>query len=100
MTRLTGRLRRGISGCRLALFPLGAVLGACLLPVFGPCGVERAADDVVANARQVLDAAAADEHHRVLLEVVSDARDVGRDLDSRGQPDAGDLPQSRVRLLR
>ena len=42
----------------------------------GARGVERAADDVVANAREVLHAAAADEHDRVLLEVVALARDV------------------------
>jgi hypothetical protein len=36
-------------------------------------GVERATDDVVANAREILDAAAADEHERVLLQVVADA---------------------------
>ena len=33
--------------------------------------VEHAADDVVAHARQVLDAAAADQHDRVLLQVVA-----------------------------
>ena len=62
--------------------------------------VERAADDVIADARQVLDAAAANEHQRVLLQVVADARDVGRDLDPVGQPHARDLAQRRVRLLR
>jgi hypothetical protein len=35
----------------------------------------------------------------VLLQVVADARDVGGDLDPAGQPDTGDLTQSRVRLL-
>src|SRR5207247_9697859 len=53
-----------------------------------------------ADARQVLDAAAADEDDRVLLEVVADARDIGRDLDPGGQPHARDLTQGRVRLLR
>ena len=42
---------------------------------------------------EVLHPAAADEHHRVLLQVVSDARDVGGDLDLAGQPDSGDLAQ-------
>ena len=63
-------------------------------------GVQRAADDVVAHARQVLHAAAADQHHRVLLQVVALAGDVGRDLHAVGQPHARDLAQRRVRLLR
>src|SRR5256886_7493888 len=33
-------------------------------------GVERAADDVVAHARQILHAAAADHHDRVLLQIM------------------------------
>ena len=64
-----------------------------------PFGVELAADDVVADARQVLDAASPDHDDRVLLEVVADAGDVARDLDVVGQPDPGDLPHGRVRLL-
>src|SRR3954454_23139853 len=95
----TGRIwaaaRRGIE-----LLLLDAVLGASLLAVADAGGVERPAHDLVAHARQVLDAAAADEHDRVLLQVVALARDVGGDLDAAGDPDAGDLPQLRVRLLR
>src|ERR1700682_187985 len=84
---------------RLCLFALGAVLGARLLAILGPGRVQGAADDVVADAREVLDAAAADQHHRVLLEVVSDAGDVGRHFDAGGQADARDLAEGRVRLL-
>ena len=36
----------------------------------------------------------------MLLEVVADTGDVGRDLDARGQADTGHLAQGRVRLLR
>src|SRR5205807_9635356 len=82
------------------LLAFGAVFAAPLTAVPGPGGVEGAADHVIADTRQVLDAAAADQHHRVLLEVVPDARDVGGDLHLAGQPDAGDLAQRRVRLLR
>src|SRR3954469_4316378 len=88
--------RRGIR----ALLLLDAVLGAGLLAVAHAGGVERPADDLVAHARQVLDAAAADEHDRVLLQVVALAGDVGGDLDAAGDPDAGDLAQRGVRLLR
>ena len=56
---------------------LRAVLGAALAPLGDAAGVERGADHLVAEARQVLDAAAADEDDRVLLEVVPLAGDVG-----------------------
>src|SRR6266576_5856094 len=81
-----------------ALF--GAVLGTALLAVADPGGVERRADDLVPDARQVLDAAASHEDDRVLLEIVAFARDVGRDLHLVRQADARNLPESRIRLLR
>src|SRR3954469_9853536 len=87
--------RRGIR----ALLLLDAVLGAGLLAVAHAGGVERPADHLVAHARQVLDAAAADEHDRVLLEVVPLARDVRGDLDATRDADTGHLAQRRVRLL-
>src|SRR6185503_4524153 len=86
---------RGIS----ALLLLGAVQAARLLAVLDTLGVERAADDLVADAGEVLHPAAADEHDGVLLEVVADTRDVRRDLDAAGQAHAGDLAQGGVRLL-
>src|SRR3954467_297505 len=77
----TGRIwaaaRRGI-----VLLLLHAVLRAGLLAVAHAGGVERAAHDLVADARQVLDAAATDEHDRVLLQVVPLTGDVGGDLDA------------------
>ena len=79
---------------------LGAVLAATLLAVTDAGCVEGAADDVVLDRREVLDPAAADEHDRVLLEVVADARDVGRDLHLVAELHAGDLAEGRVRLLR
>src|SRR5438067_1708794 len=60
--------------------PLGAVLGARLLAVGDAAGVERGADDPVAEARQVGRPAAAHEHDGVLLQVVTLAGDVGADL--------------------
>src|SRR2546428_13818307 len=62
--------------CGRRLGPLGAVLGARLLALVHTRGVERAADDVVAHARQILHAAAADHHDRVLLQIMPFARDV------------------------
>src|SRR3954464_4953792 len=95
-----GRTPPGARRGMRVLLGLHAVLRAGLLAVGHAGGVERPADDLVAHARQVLDAAAADEHDRVLLQVVALARDVARDLHAVRQPYAGDLPQSRVRLLR
>src|SRR5690242_20795509 len=92
--RTPAAARRGMS-----LLRLHAVLGAGLLAIAHAGGVERAAHDLVAHARQVLDAAAAHEHDGVLLQVVALARDVGRDLDAARDAHTGDLTQSRVRLL-
>src|SRR5436305_2990686 len=82
-----------------ALLLLGAVAAAGLLAVADALGVQRTADDLVTDAGQVLHTAAAHEHHRVLLQVVAHARDVGGDLDAAGEADASDLAQRRVRLL-
>src|SRR5262245_44538065 len=63
--RLGGRFLRGILGlpallaCLLALC---AVLRATLLAVPGASGVQGSANDVVANARQVFHAAAANQY--------------------------------------
>src|SRR4029453_15367898 len=82
-----------------SLLRLRAVLRSTLLAPADARGVERAASDVIAHAREALDAASADQNDRVLLEVVSFARDVARHLDAVREPDAGDLAERRVRLL-
>src|SRR5690348_11337810 len=79
--------RRGIA----VLLRLHAVLGPRLLAVADAGGVERSANHLVAEARQVLDASTAHEHDRVLLQVVALTGDVGADLHTVGQPHAGDL---------
>src|SRR5487761_1323382 len=83
-----------------ALLLLRAVTTTRLLAVADALRDERAADDLVPDPGQVAHPAAADEHDRVLLEVVPDTGDVGGDLDLAGQPDARHLTQRRVRLLR
>src|SRR3954467_13994895 len=93
--RRCGGPLRGMS----ALLLLRAVAAAGLLAVADTLGVQRTADDLVANTGQVLHTTAADEHDGVLLQVVADAGNVGGDLDPAGQPNTGDLTQSRVRLL-
>src|SRR6185503_11083098 len=84
----------------LLLRPLRSVFRAALLPSLHADGIERSAHDVIAHARQILDAAAANEHQRVLLQVMSYAGDVGRDLNAIGQAHARDLAQRGIRLLR
>src|SRR3979411_3033340 len=83
----------------LALLLLRAVPAARLLTVLHTLGVERTANDLVTNTRQVLDSATTHEHHRVLLEVVTFTGDVGGDLAAAGQLHTRALAQRRVRLL-
>src|SRR5688572_3226721 len=78
---------------------LGPVLGAALVALGDADGVQRSTDDVIANTRKVLHTASANEHDRVLLEVVPDARDIGRDFDAVGETDTRDLAERGVRLL-
>src|SRR5204862_6864906 len=62
--------------------------------------IECAADDLVPNAREILHPAAPNQHHGVLLEVVSLAGDVAGDLHAVGEPDTRHLAKGGVRLLR
>src|SRR5215469_3527513 len=82
-----------------ALLLLRAVATACLLAVPDALCVQGAADDLVAHARQVTYTPAAHQHDGVLLEVVTDARDIGSYLYMTGEPDSCHLAQRRVRLL-
>src|SRR5690349_2179812 len=79
---------------------LRAVLRTALLTVLDALGIQHAAENVVAHARQVLDAAAADHDHRVLLQVMAFTGDVTDHLEAIGQTHLGDLTKRRVRLLR
>jgi hypothetical protein len=54
---------------------------------------------VVANAGEILHAAATDEHRGVLLEVVALAGDVAGDFHAVREANAADLAESGVRLL-
>src|SRR5258705_8792406 len=82
-----------------SLRPFCSVHGAALFAVLDALGVEHTAQDVIAHARQVFDAAAADEHHRVLLQIVAFTRDVAHHFVAIGEANFRDLPQRRVRLL-
>src|SRR6195256_2440483 len=77
-----------------------AVLRTALLAVLDALGIEDAAENVVTHAGQILDAAAANHDHRVLLKVMAFTRNVADDFEAIGQPHLGDLAKRRVRLLR
>src|SRR3954451_14512122 len=68
ISRFTARRRRLMPSSPL-LRPLGAVERPALAALRQALGVQHATQDVVAHARQVLHTPAADQHHRVLLQV-------------------------------
>src|ERR1700761_9217296 len=98
IARRSARWRRDIYISLLRT--LGAVERAALLAILDALGIQHAADDVVAHARKVLHAAAADQHNAVLLKVVAFAGNVGQRFEAVGQAHLGDLAQRGVRLLR
>src|SRR4051812_19465385 len=108
MRRLATSRWRDMAVLPLGLRSLHAVLRALAVAggfvgrgrTRGAGGVERPADHVVANARQILHAASADEHDRVLLKVVTLAGDVARHFHAVGEAHAADLAECRVRFLR
>src|SRR5213082_2725534 len=73
---LFGRMATRHLICSRLLRTLRAVLRTTLLTVLDALGIEDAAEDVVAHAGQILDAAAADHHDRVLLQVMTLTRNV------------------------
>src|ERR1700704_6521782 len=68
------------------LRPLCSVFRPPLLAVLDPLGIEHAAQDVVAHAREILHASAADHHHGMLLKVMALAGDVADHLEPVGEP--------------
>src|SRR5882762_5756169 len=86
--------------CCRRFWPLRAVLRTSLLAVFHPRGVQRSAHHVIPHARQILHAASAHQHDRVLLQIVADAGNIRRHFNRIRQANARHLAQCRVRLLR
>src|SRR5258706_2414502 len=82
------------------LLELCAIPAAGLLAVLHAGRVERPTNDLVTHARKVADAATAHQDDGVLLQVVTLARNVCRDLDAAGQAHSSDLAHGGVRLLR
>src|SRR3954452_20143604 len=82
---------RGMTRFLRLLRALGAVFRSALHAALDGDGVKRPAHVGIADARQTIDATSSNQHQRVFLKVVADARDVGRVLDAVGQPHARDL---------
>src|SRR5471032_339855 len=97
ISRRSARWRRDIYISLLRT--LGAIERTALLAILDALGVQHAADDVVAHAGKILDAAAADQHHAVLLQVMAFAGNIGQRFETVGQAHLGDLAQRGVRLL-
>src|SRR5699024_5341121 len=85
---------------RSALGPLGAVLGTRVATLGHARAIQTAAHRVITHTRQILDTATANQHHRVLLQIVAFTADIAYDLETVGQANFGNLAQCRVRLLR
>ena len=85
---------------QLLLRTLCAVEGATLHTLGNASSVQSAADDMVTHARQIANLAAADQHNRVLLQVVTDTRNIAGTFDRVRQTNAGDFAQCGIRLLR
>src|ERR1700735_5115879 len=98
-SRFSAEWRRDMICSRL-LRTLRAVLRTALLTVLDALGIEDAAENMVAHAGQILDAAATDHDHGVFLKVVAFTWDVTDDFEAIGQAHLGDLAKRRVRLLR
>jgi len=72
---------------------VGSVLASAPPSVRDTFAIQGATDDVVADTRQVFNPAAPDQNHRVLLEVMPFAADVGGNLNSVSKSNAGYFPQ-------
>ncbi len=69
------------------------------MTVFYTDRIQSAANYVVTDSGKILDATSANEHDRVLLEVMADPGNVRRYFDPIGQAHSRHFSQCRVRLL-
>ena len=88
-----------LCGGSLFFGSLRSVLGPSLEPALNALAIQRAADNVIADAGQVLHAAPANKDDGVLLQIVPDPRDIACDFYVIGQPDSGHFSHSGVRLF-
>src|SRR6516225_3592745 len=93
-SRLTAARRRDMTFSLLGT--LGAVFRTALAPILYTLGVERAADDMITHPWEIFHSATTDQNDRMLLQVVSLARDVARDLEPVRQAHARHLAQRGI----
>src|SRR5882762_6672659 len=94
--------RSTINGQRLPLRllrSLRSVLRAPLVATGNAHRIQCSAHHVIAHTRQILHAAPANQHDRVLLQVVPNAGNISRDFNTIGEAHARHLPQRRVGLF-
>ena len=83
----------------LLLRALSAVLRSSLFTIGNAGGVESSSNNVITDAGQILDTAAADQHNRVLLQIVADAWNICSYFNPIREAHASHFPQRRIRLL-
>lgn len=88
------------AGCRSGGRFFSAVLRPALFTISYTLSIERSANRVIANTRKVFNPATADQYDRVLLKVMADAWDIGRNFETVREANAANLTESGVRLLR
>jgi len=79
---------------------LGAVFRSSLLAISHADRIQCSPNHVIPHTGKILHATPTDEHNRVLLQVMSNTRDVRRYLNSVRKTHSRDLSKRRVRLLR
>src|SRR5258708_20131157 len=96
--RLTAARRRDMArpSPSFLLRPLGAVFGPALAAVLDALGLERTAADVVAHARQALDATPPDGHARLLLQILALPAAVARSLEPLRPPHPPHPPHAQT----
>lgn len=77
-----------------------AVFRSALHSVVDTSRIERTSDNMVSHTREILDSSASDQNDTVLLQVMSDSRDVRGHFHTICQTHSCDLSQSRVRFFR
>ena len=95
-SHLSDELLLGSTG----LGTLGSVFGATLCAVLHTCGIESAANDVIANTGEVLNTTAAHENDGVFLQVVAFSGDIGVDFLTVCEAYTSNFAHCRVRFLR
>ena len=73
---------------------LGAIEASALFAGGNAGGIVNAPDNMITDARQILNPAAADQNNGMFLQIVSFARDVSGDFHAIGKPHPGDFAQS------